>query len=99
MKESLIPIIVIITYMFIELIKTIFKKKEELNKLLPVLAGLIGGIISILMFLTLPEIREEFNVWMFLEVGIISGLGSTRTNQIIKKIFNKSEENSSHKNK
>ena len=70
-----------------------FKKYKILYKLIPILNAILGGILGILIFLTNPEIiLNAKNIWTALGIGIVSGVSSTGTNQIIKKIFkNKNE--------
>ena len=87
MENGLIPIIIILTYMFIELLKLILKSKEWLSKVLPIFAGLFGGLIGVCIYLSAPSLLNVSNIWGSLEIGIISGLASTGTNQIIKKVF------------
>ena len=87
MEFGLIPIIVVLTYMFIEICKVIFKSKDWFNQLIPIFSGLCGGIIGIVIYFSVPEMLGVSNIWMSLEVGIVSGLGATGSNQVIKKLF------------
>ena len=81
MEFTSIPIIVIICYLIGEIYK--------LYKLIPILNAILGGILGILIFLTNPEIIfNAKNIWTALGIGIVSGVSSTGTNQIIKQIFN-----------
>ena len=92
MEFSSIPIIVILCYLMGELFKIMFKNKNDLFKLIPILNAILGGILGILIFLTNPEIIfNAKNIWNALGIGIVSGVSSTGTNQIIKKIFKKEE--------
>ena len=73
-----------------EIYKVIFKVKEELYKLIPIIVTITGGIIGILIYLTNKEIIfNADNVWIALEIGLVSGASATTTNQIIKKVFKK----------
>lgn len=86
MEISSIPIILIICYMAAEVFKVIFKKKDNMYKLIPILVSMLG----ILIFLTNPEmILNAANIWNALLVGIVSGASSTTTNQIIKQLLKK----------
>ena len=88
MEFTSVPIIIIICYMIGEIYKVIFKSKESLYKLIPIVISITGGIIGILIFLTNPElILNVTNVWTALVVGIVSGASATTTNQIIKQLF------------
>lgn len=97
MEFTSLPIIVIICYMIGEIYKVIFKSKESLYKLIPIVVSITGGIIGILIFLTNPElILNVTNVWTALVVGIVSGASATTTNQIVKQLFKKSNEVNNH---
>ena len=90
MEISSIPIILIICYMVAEVFKVIFKKKDNMYKLIPIFVSMLGGMLGILIFLTNPEmILNAANIWNALLVGIVSGASSTTTNQIIKQLLKK----------
>ena len=90
MEFTCVPIIIIICYLIGEIYKVIFKSKEDLFKLIPIIVTFIGGIIGILIYLTNKEIIfNADNIWIALEIGLISGASATTTNQIIKQVFNK----------
>lgn len=86
MNFIIIPIIVVCCYMIGEIYKVIFKNKEEIYKLIPILVSIFGGILGVLIYLTCPELISVGNVWNALLIGIVSGEASTGTNQIIKKL-------------
>ena len=89
-----VPIIIIICYMIGEIYKVIFKQKEEAKKLLPIIVTLFGGALGICIYLTNKEIIfNAKNIWIALEIGFVSGGSATTTNQIIKQVFNKKEQN------
>lgn len=89
MEFTSIPIIVIICYIIGEIYKVLFKNNKDLYKLIPMILACFGGLLGILIFLTNPEIMlNASNAWTALEIGIVSGVGATGTNQIIKQIFN-----------
>lgn len=90
MEFTSIPIIVIICYIIGEIYKVLFKNKQGLYKLIPIILACFGGLLGVLIFLTNPEIMLNVsNAWTALGIGIISGVSSTGTNQIIKQIFKK----------
>ena len=92
MEFTSIPIIVIICYLLGEIYKVLFKNNKDLYKLIPIVLACFGGLLGVLIFLTNPEIMLNVsNVWTALGIGIVSGVSSTGTNQIIKKIFKKEE--------
>ena len=89
MEFTSIPIIVILSYIIGEIYKVLFKNKKDLYKLIPIVLACFGGLLGVLIFLTNPEIMLNVsNAWTALEIGIVSGVGATGTNQIIKQIFN-----------
>lgn len=93
MEFTSIPIIVIICYIIGEIYKVLFKNKQDLYKLIPIVLACFGGLLGILIFLTNPEILLNVsNAWTALGIGMISGVSSTGTNQIIKQIFIKNKE-------
>ena len=92
MEFTSIPIIVIICYLIGEIYKVLFKNKQDLYKLIPIVLACFGGLLGVLIFLTNPEtMLSVSNAWTALGIGIVSGVSSTGTNQIIKKIFKKEE--------
>ena len=94
MEFTSIPIIVIICYIIGEFYKFLFKNKQELYKLIPIVLACFGGLLGILIFLTNPEmLLNVSNAWTALGIGIVSGVSSTGTNQIIKQIFIKNKNN------
>lgn len=93
MESLSIPVIILCSYMLGEIYKIVFKSKEELYKLIPILVSIFGGILGIIIYLTTPEmIKNATNIWIALEIGVISGASSTTANQIIKKTFKKNKE-------
>ena len=98
MNFASVPIIVILCYILGEIYKIIFKNKKETYKLIPLLVSLFGGILGILIYFTAPEILNVDNIYLALEIGVISGSSATGTNQIIKQIFKNKEEENENKN-
>lgn len=87
MEFTNIPIIVLLCYLIGELIKVVFKKKKELNNLIPVLVSLLGGAIGVLIYLTDKAFMNVQSVYDALLLGLVSGAASTGTNQIVKKVL------------
>ena len=87
MKTICVPIIVLSCYIVGEIFKIIFKNKETTYKLIPYIMALFGGMLGILIYITNNELLLNVkNIWDALLIGIISGLGTTGTNQLIKQI-------------
>ena len=88
MDFTCVPIIILICYVIGEIYKVIFKTKEDLYKLIPIIVTITGGIIGILIYLTNKEIIfNADNIWIALQIGLVSGASSTTTNQILKQVF------------
>ena len=92
MNFTSIPIIALCCYIIGEIFKSIFKNKQETYKLIPILMACIGGGLGMLIYYTNPEtILNADNIWTALGIGIVSGLSSTGTNQLIKQTLLKGE--------
>ena len=88
MEFSSVPIIIIISYMIGEIYKVIFKGKEDMYKLIPIVVSIIGGILGVFIYLTNKEmILDANNIWVAMFIGIVSGASATNANQIIKQLF------------
>ena len=89
MKLICVPLIVVLSYLIGEIYKVIFKNKQDLYKLIPVLVSLMGGVIAIIIYITERSIIDVDNIYDALLIGIISGSSSTGANQIIKNLVDK----------
>ena len=94
MEFTCVPIIVICCYMIGEIYKVLFSDNKKMYKLIPIFMSLGGGLLAVLMYITNKEmIFNVDNIWIALEVGIVSGASSTSANQIIKQMFKKEKNN------
>ena len=92
MDFTAIPLIVILCYLCGEVFKFLFKDKQEFYKLIPIILSIIGGIIATIMYLDDPSmILNAKNIYVAIEIGIISGASATGANQIIKQVFLKNK--------
>ena len=73
--------ITIICYLFAEGIKA---TKLD-NKWIPVLVGLLGGILGVVGMFVMPEFPAG-DVITAIAVGIVSGLAATGANQVYKQL-------------
>lgn len=80
-----IPIIMTMTYGFIEILKSYFKN-EKFFALIPIISAVFGGIIGLLIYYTIPQLIGNANFLEALIVGVCSGLSATGSNQISKQI-------------
>jgi len=93
MEFMSVPIIVICCYLVGEIYKVLFKTRQDLFKLIPILVGVVGGILGVLIYYTEPKLLfNADNVWTSLGIGIVSGISSTGANQIIKQLKGKDDE-------
>ena len=94
MELTTVPTIIIICYLIGEIYKVVFKKKKKIYCLLPPIITIIGGVLGVIIYITNKEmIAFASNIWMALEIGLISGASSTGANQIIKQILKSKGEN------
>lgn len=98
MEFMSVPIIVICCYLVGEIYKVLFKTRPDLFKLIPILVGVLGGILGVLIYYTEPKLMfNTDNVWTSLGIGIVSGFTSTGTNQIIKQILKREDKENENK--
>lgn len=83
-----IPTITVISYVLVEIIKKIINKRY-----LPIVSGIIGGLLGLLMYVLKIEIMPSKDIISSLAIGIISGLASTGTDQIKKQLNKNKGEN------
>ena len=81
-----VPIIAVLVYGLIELLELAFKKYENFANFVPLLAGLIGGVLSIVTFYAAPSIIAVTNVIYAFASGFMSGLVSTGSDQVVSKL-------------
>jgi len=94
MDFTSVPIIVVCCYIIGEIYKFLLKNKKEAYKLIPLLVTVFGGVLGILIYFTAPDlIFNADNLWIAFGVGMVSGVSSTGTNQIIKQLFKKGKSN------
>ena len=75
--------ITIITYVLIELLKPFIKD----NKKIPLISATIGLLISIVSYYLNEELLRNITFLETIELGILSGLAATGSNEIIKNIL------------
>lgn len=76
------PAIVVITYLAGATLKAF--NNEGLDKFIPVICGFIGGLLGVVVFLTIPGYIPAENWLMALAIGIVSGFAATGINQVYK---------------
>ena len=82
------------SYLVGEIFKKVIFRKKKRYKYIPIVVGVFGGVLGIVIYKISPEIQLKINnEYEAIMIGIISGLGSTGSNEIIKQIKGKEEEN------
>lgn len=89
MNLFIIPAIMVISYLITEIFKLVFKKYK---KILPIVAGSSGAIISIISYFISPNLLGEADLVTSIAIGIISGLSATGSNQLVKQLLKKEGE-------
>lgn len=78
------PAIVVICYLVGIGMKTV--GNEATDKFIPLVCGIVGAILGVVMFLTIPNFIPAENWAVAIAVGIVSGLSATGVNQAIKQL-------------
>ena len=55
-----------------------------LDKFIPVICGFVGGVLGVVVFMTIPNYIPAENWLMALAIGIVSGFAATGINQVYK---------------
>ena len=80
-----VPVIIVAVYLLLELYKQIFKNEKAKN-FIPIVAGILGIGFGILLYFVYPAMIPAENIVNAIIVGLVSGLGATGTNQIVKQL-------------
>lgn len=76
-----------LVYGLVEMAKNLWlNKHEEYKKYIPILAGLLGTIIGLVVYLFAPEILPTPTWYGALLTGLASGLAAVGINQIPKQL-------------
>lgn len=95
MEYISIPCIVVICYLFAEILKGITGKNEIVKRLIPLIVGLLGGVLGFCINRFYPDYLGVNTMYEAIAIGIISGLSSTGSNQIIKQLLKGERKNES----
>ena len=91
-----VPIITLIVYWCIELIKQLTNNNENFKRFIPISSTVIGIILGVIIYFFIPSLTIANNVLYAIGVGGVSGLAATGSNQIFKQLgkFKKDKPNS-----
>ena len=78
------PAIVVMCYAVGVWLKAI--GNEKLDKFIPAICGVLGAVLGVVIFLTIPNFIPASNWAIAVAIGIVSGLSATGINQIYKQI-------------
>lgn len=86
LEVASVPIIIVATYLLLELYKVLIGNSEKGKNLIPVIAAILGIGFGVLLYFVAPEMNIADNVVSAIIVGMVSGLGATGSNQVIKQL-------------
>lgn len=78
------PAIVVMCYLVGMICKSF--KNEKLDSFIPDIVGVVGAILGVVIFLTIPNFIPADNWAVAVAIGIVSGLSATGINQIYKQL-------------
>ena len=87
-----VPAIATIVYWVINIIKYAVQENEKFKRFIPLISAALGAVLGVVAFYALPSIIPADNVCVPILVGGASGLTATGTNQIIKQLTKKDDE-------
>lgn len=90
-----VPAIATIVYWVMNIIKYAVKDNETFKRFIPLISAVLGAVLGVVAFFALPSIIPASNVCIAILIGGASGLTATGTNQIIKQLGKKDEDDES----
>lgn len=78
------PAIVVMCYLAGVICKTF--DNEKLDKFIPCICGVLGAILGVVIFVTIPNFIPAENWAVAVAIGIVSGFSATGINQIWKQL-------------
>lgn len=98
MEMVSIPVITIICYLIGEFFKLVILRKKKRYKYIPVIVGGVGGALGLIIYFISPELLfNTTNPFMAMAIGIVSGLASTGSNELVKQILRRKEDENASK--
>lgn len=93
-----VPAIAAIVYWVINIIKHAVGDNEKFKKFIPLIAAGLGVVCGIICYYAVPSIIPAPNIVVAILIGGASGLTATGTNQIIKQLGKKDDDNEKSNN-
>lgn len=87
-----VPAIATVVYWIINIIKYAVQENEKFKRFIPLISAALGAVLGVVAFYALPSIIPANNVCVAILIGGASGLTATGTNQIVKQLTKKDDE-------
>ena len=87
-----VPAIAAVVYWVINIIKHAVGENDKFKKFIPLIAAVLGVVCGIICYYAVPSIIPAPNIVVAIVIGGASGLTATGTNQIIKQLGKKDDE-------
>ena len=87
-----VPAIAKIVYWVMNIIKYAVQDNEKFKRFIPLISAALGAVLGLVAYYAVPSIIPAANVCVALLIGGASGLSATGTNQIIKQLGKKDED-------
>ena len=87
-----VPAIATIVYWVMNIIKYAVQDNEKFKRFIPLISAALGAVLGVVAYYAVPSIIPAANVCVALLIGGASGLTATGTNQIIKQLGKKDED-------
>lgn len=88
MEMLSVPIIAVLVFSLIELLKVPLKQFPKFLVFIPLISGILGGVLGIIAFFAIPTLIPTGNIFHAILVGILSGLSATGSHQLVNQIKN-----------
>lgn len=88
-----VPAIAAVVYWVINIIKHAVGENEKFKKFIPLIAAGLGIVCGIVCYYALPSIIPAPNIVVAIVIGGASGLTATGTNQLLKQLGKKDDDN------
>jgi hypothetical protein len=87
-----VPAIATIVYWVINIVKHAVGENEKFKKFIPLIAAVLGVVCGIICYYAVPSIIPAPNIVVAIVIGGASGLTATGTNQLLKQLGKKDDE-------
>ena len=88
-----VPAIAAVVYWVINIIKHAVGENEKFKRFIPLIAAGLGIVCGIVCYYALPSIIPAPNIVVAIVIGGASGLTATGTNQLLKQLGKKDDDN------